>query len=280
MVGNSLVGGLSIGTVDEARDWSDELIPRLRLLADLFANALARQEAERTAEESATQIRNLAGQLISAQEEERSRIARELHDGVNQKLAALSIALTSLGRRPASSEANLSCELDRLQQRAAELVEEIRHLSHELHPGVLQHIGLVAALQGYCNEFEDEHRLGLTFQADESLGAIPADLALCLYRATQEALGNIAKHAGADHVRVSVARGNGNVELTVADDGRGFDLAEARGRAGLGLLSLEERARLVGGHVRIDSGPHRGTEMRMVLPLPKELDATSDRPPR
>jgi len=281
LAGSSVMGGLSIGTVREARRWPDELIARLRLLADVFAHALARQRAERTATERTTQIQTLAGQLITAQEEERRRIARELHDGVNQKVTALSIALTTLGRRVPSGPVDLVGELARLQERAASVVEDIRHLSHELHPGVLPHIGLVAALEGYCREFEETHGgIGVTFGADPDLGVVPVDLALCLYRATQEALGNVAKHAKARHVRVSVARDGGDVVLAVADDGCGFDLTEPRRRRGLGLVSLEERIHLVDGQIAIDTGPQRGTEVRIVVPLPEEPDAPGDGPAR
>ena len=145
---------------------------------------------------------------------------------------------------------------------------------------MLQHVGLVAALQGYCEEFEGEHGLAMTFRADEDLGVVPIDRALCLYRAAQEALGNVAKHAKARHVRVSVARDHDDVRLTVADDGCGFDLTEARGRGGLGLISLDERVRLVGGQVTIRTGPQEGTEVRILVPLPENPDAPPDGPAR
>src|SRR5262245_20206638 len=280
IVGGSTVGGLAVATLREERSWSDELVPRLRILAELFASALGRRDAERTAHESASQIQSLAGRLITAQEEERSRIARELHDGVNQELTALSIALTTLGRRVSTRAPDLTSELARLQARAGGLVAEIRHLSHELHPGVLQHVGLVAALEGYCEEFGGEHGLRVTFQADEDLGVVPIDRALCLYRATQEALGNTAKHAKARLVRVTVARNDGKVLLTVADDGCGFDLGEARGRGGLGLISLDERVRLVGGQVTINTSRLGGTEVRIVVPLPESLAGAPEGPPR
>jgi signal transduction histidine kinase len=191
-----------------------------------------------------------------------------------------SARLTTLGRSAPSCAADLTGALARLQERAAELVEEVRQISHGLHPGVLQHVGLVAALQGYCEEFEGEHGLAMTFRADEDLGVVPIDRALCLYRAAQEALGNVAKHAKARHVRVSVARDHDNVRLTVADDGCGFDLAEARGRGGLGLISLDERVRLVGGQVTIRTGPQEGTEVRILVPLPESPDAAPDGPAR
>jgi signal transduction histidine kinase len=278
VAGGSVMGGLAIGSAGEARLWPDELMARLRLLADVFAHTLARQRAEHTATERATQIQALAGRLITAQEEERRRIARELHDGVNQKVTALSIALTTLGRRAPEGAVDLVREVARLQERAASVVDDIRHLSHELHPGVLEHIGLVAALEGYCREFEDTHGVSVTFRADQDLGVMSTDLALCLYRATQEALGNVAKHAKAQHVEVSVAADGDKVALIVADDGCGFDATGPRRRHGLGLVSLEERIRLVDGQITINTGPRRGTEVRIVVPLREGSHAPADGP--
>jgi signal transduction histidine kinase len=256
------------------------LLLQSALIGGLFVQRALRRRAQARLAESVEQIQTLAGRLITAQEEERRRIARELHDGINQKLSALSIALTTLGRRAPSRAADLTDALARLQERAAGLVEEIRQLSHELHPGVLQHVGLVAALQAYCEEFEEEYGLAMTFQADGDLGVVPIDRALCLYRATQEALGNVAKHAKARHVRVSVVRDHDGVRLAVADDGCGFDATEARNRGGLGLISLHERVRLVGGQVTIRTDPHAGTEIRILVPLPESPDAPPDGPTR
>jgi signal transduction histidine kinase len=142
---------------------------------------------------------------------------------------------------------------------------------------VLEHIGLVASLEGYCSDVEKEHGLKVSFHA-QHLGDVPPDRALCLYRATQEALANAVKHAEAGSIRVRLVREGSNAVLTVADDGRGFDLAVARRRAGLGLISLEERARLVGGQLTITTGSGRGTEVRIVVPLPEERDGASDGP--
>ena len=218
---------------------------------------------------------------MTAQEEERRRIARELHDGVNQDLAALSIALSVLeDGLPEGTPADRRHEVARLQARTVELAEAIRHLSHELHPGILQYAGLAAALRSHCREFEREHGLAVTFRADDDLGTVPADVALCLYRVTQEALKNAAKHAKARQVWVTVARDGADLVLTIRDDGRGFDLAEARGRGGLGLISLDERVRLAGGRLAIDTQPQRGTTIRVVVPLPHGCGYAAARPCR
>jgi signal transduction histidine kinase len=277
----SVLGGLSVGTVLEERQWSDEMIPRLRLLADVFTNALARQRAERVAHESAEQIRDLAGRLMTAQEAERGRIARELHDRVSQELAALSIALSALeAGLPEGTAPDRRRQVARLQGRAAEMAEAIRHLSHELHPGILQYAGLAAALRSHCQEFERERGLAVKLQADDDLGDVPADVALCLYRVTQEALQNVARHAKASQVRVVLVRDGTDLVLTIGDDGQGFDLAERRRHGGLGLISLDERVRLAKGRLTIDTQPQRGTEIQVVVPLSEIRDAPRDRTAR
>ena len=157
--------------------------------------------------------------------------------------------------------------MTRLQQQTIALSEAIRHLSHELHPGVLQHAGLVAALQGDCAAFGSQHGIDVTFHADAGLGEIPTDVALGLYRVAQEALRNMALHAGARQAEVALTRSDGILELRVADDGQGFDLAVAQQHGGLGLISIDERVRLVQGGVQIVTEPRRGTELRARVPL-------------
>jgi two-component system sensor histidine kinase UhpB len=264
------VGALSVGTVPEVSRWPDELLPRLRLLADIFANALARQHAAGVASERAKDIRDLAGRLMTAQEEERRRIARELHDGVSQDLAALSIALSAIENGlPESTPMGRRQEFARLQERAVEVAEAIRHLSHELHPGILQYAGLAPALRNHCREFEREHSLPVTCRAEDDLGTVSPEIALCLYRVTQEALNNVGRHAKANHVWVTAERTGANlIALSIRDDGRGFDLGEARARGGLGLISLEERVRLAGGQLTIHTELDHGTAIHVALQLP------------
>lgn len=265
--GGVVMGSLSVGSVYHERHWPDELMPRLRLLADVFANALARQRADEAAHESARNIQNLAGRLLTASEDERRRIGRELHDGVNQDLAALSIALTALENDlPPDSSAARRQAIARLQANTVELAESVRQLSHELHPGILQYAGLSAALRSHCREFDHGHDIAVTYEPADNLGDVPSDVALCLYRVTQEALKNAAMHAKARQARVTLKHEGTNVRLTISDDGRGFDLAEGRGR-GLGLISLEERVRLVGGHLTIATEPQHGTKIDVVVPV-------------
>ena len=150
-------------------------------------------------------------------------------------------------------------EITRLQQRTADLADVIRSLSHELHPGVLQHAGLSAALKGHCAEFGKQHEIDVTLSADADLDGIPDDVALCLFRVAQEALRNIAAHAAAHKAQISLRSNDEGLELVITDDGQGFDLAEARRVGGLGLISLDERVRLIGGNLAITTEPRRRT---------------------
>ena len=231
------------------------------LIAGLLIQRRRRRRAER-------EVESLAGRLITAQEAERSRIAGELHDDVNQQLAGLSIALSNVKRQLQNgADGTVQEEISRLQQRTIDLADVIRNLSHELHPGVLQHAGLVAALEGHCAEVGRQYPIEVTFSAVDGLNGIPQDVALCLYRVAQEALRNIAVHAAAHKAQVTLSSSEKGLELVIADDGQGFNLAEARGFGGLGLISLDERVRLIGGSLTINTEPQHGTEVRVQVPL-------------
>jgi two-component system sensor histidine kinase UhpB len=157
-------------------------------------------------------------------------------------------------------------ELTQLQQLTIDLADVIRHLSHALHPGILQHAGLVAALQGYCAEFGRQHAIEVICSTVDELGGMPLDVAFCLYRVAQEALGNIAAHAGARQAQVTLSATEDDLELVIADDGQGFNLADAQRVGGLGLISLDEGVRLVGGRLTITTAHTRGTEIRVQVP--------------
>jgi PAS domain S-box-containing protein len=253
----------------------ERLINVITAVAAQLDLVMARKRAEQTLREneaalraSYERIQELAGRLITAQEAERSRIARDLHDDVNQQLASLSIALSNIKRRLyVGGDATVQEELTRLQQRLIDLADMIRNLSHELHPGVLQHAGLIAALKGHCAEFGRQHAIEVTFSAACGLDGIPQDIALCLYRVAQEALRNVVAHAGACKVQVTLRATGAGLALLIADDGQGFDLAQARSLGGLGLISLEERVRLVGGSLAIHTEHKRGTEIQVQVPL-------------
>ncbi len=241
-------------------------------LAEMLRSALARRRAGEALRASYVEIQDLAGRLIRAQEEERGRIARELHDDLSQRLAALSLGLSALKKHV---PADRLVEVKRVQDQAADVSSEIRGLSHRLHPGLLRHTGLGPALRSLCGELSAHGGTAVRYVGDEELPMLEPDVALCLYRVAQEALGNAQRHSGANVASVIVTRTDGVLRMTVCDDGRGFDAAAARRSGGMGLVSMEERVRLVRGTIRVDSRPGRGTELRVEVPLRPGAHATT-----
>jgi signal transduction histidine kinase len=209
----------------------------------------------------------LAGRLIKSQEAERVRIARDLHDGVCQELACVVNDIDQLRTQEGQLSADTQETLDSLQQRIAGVSQSLRLLSHELHPAVLKFMGLRTALQSHCADFARQHVVRVKFYADHEVEPVSPPVALALFRIAQEALQNIARHGHARNATVSLARDTTHVTLTIADDGEGFDVEAARPNPGLGLLSMEERARMVQGNVVIHSEPGEGTTIEVRVPV-------------
>jgi PAS domain S-box-containing protein len=225
---------------------------------------LAEALEEKTQREA--EIRALSARLIKAQEEERTRISRELHDDLSQQIAALSIGMGNLKRSLPEQQQEPRNQSDRIQQRLVGLSEAIRRISHELHPAILEHAGLAAALRGYCEEFEALTSIRVTVQTAGEFAGLRPGVALTVYRIAQEALGNVAKHAKVDAASIELTRANGEVSLVVSDRGIGMP-ADRRGRsAGLGLVSIRERTRLVDGTLDLDTAPDCGTTLRVRIP--------------
>jgi signal transduction histidine kinase len=217
-------------------------------------------------EESEHSLRHLSGQLIDAQEEERTRIARELHDDLNQQVADLGISVSNVKRSVPSSLESVRTELSSVQNRLLTLSDGLRHVSHELHPGMLELFGLTAALKSHCKEFSAVASMEVGFDAD-CQEPVPPDVALCIYRIAQEALRNAAKHSRATQARVSLTRHGRSLQLTVSDNGVGFDAHAALQKGGLGLRSMEERAWLVHGALELISQPGSGSSVVLKIEL-------------
>jgi signal transduction histidine kinase len=223
---------------------------------------LADELAERTRNEK--EIQSLSARLLTAQEEERRRLARELHDDLSQQIAALSMATGNLKRQIPQQEAEARNQSDRIQQKLVQLAEAVRRMSHELHPAVLEHSGLVSAMQAYCDEFGALTGIRVVLRADGLFDRVPAPVALGLYRITQEALQNVAKHAGTGEAQVALRYSEEMLCLTISDSGVGMELNRAN--AGLGLVSIRERTRLLHGTVDLWSNPNQGTRVSVRIP--------------
>ena len=212
------------------------------------------------------EISALNEQLMKAQEQERIRIAGELHDSVAQEMLAVTMMLGTAKRQiPDGSEAHAA--LDRIQQKLIKVGIDIRQLSHDLHPPVLQEAGLPEAVRVYCGEFTATSGLAIQCEADDTLSALSRGAGLALFRILQEALGNAAKHARATHVSVRLTRFRHMVFLSVTDDGAGFDRSRLDNPGGLGLISMRERTSQLNGIFDIDSVPGRGTRVRAEIPF-------------
>lgn len=209
-------------------------------------------------------LRDLSGRLIHAQEEERRRIARELHDDLSQRLGLLGLELDRLSQLP-GNVADLPERIQGLRQQADALSSDLHRLSYELHPSMITHLGLVAAVRSFCREVSRQQGIRIDFVDRDVPREIPEGVSLCLYRITQETLRNVVKHSGAPDARVELLGSEGGVRLRITDSGIGFD-PKAR-RNGLGLVSMEERLRLVGGEMTIDSRPQAGTRIDVEVPL-------------
>ncbi len=224
---------------------------------------------------SRSELRRLAGRRVAAEEEARRRVARELHDDLGQRVTAAAMSLKVVRRQIPEGEAHRT-DLEAVGGQLAELAEDLRHLSHELHPAALDRRGLVAALSDQCAEVERRIGLAVRLSLRDAEGPFAPDLALGLYRIAQEALANIARHAEARTVHVTLTVSEGSAQLAIADDGVGFDPAAVRDPrgsgavGGLGLASIEERADLLGGQCRIASAPGAGTEIEVTVPLVPE----------
>jgi two-component system sensor histidine kinase UhpB len=222
-------------------------------LHQAFMRMLERLEAER---------RRAASVALDAQEEERARVARDLHDEVNQSLTGLLLRLEAV-RENAPYE--LADELAEVRAVANQAMQELLALARQLRPTALDDLGLKAALAGHVREVDRQSAISAGFEADTALGEVPADVQTVVYRVAQEAISNALRHSNADHLRVRLARNAAGIELVVDDDGRGFTFDQASG--GLGLGGMRERALLVGGDLRVTSRPQEGTSVLLRVPI-------------
>ncbi|MCM3902913.1 MAG: histidine kinase, partial [Pyrinomonadaceae bacterium] len=244
----------------------------LSIVRDVTAGRKASEALTRSEEnlrQSNRQISALAGQLITAQELERRRISRQLHDDLSQKIATLSVTISRLKRSLTPSEEHLRTELDQLGRHTTDLTTDIRRLSHQLHPAVLEHLGLVSALESYISEFQDQEEIEVRMSTLIGNDKIPLDVSVCLYRVAVEALRNIARHSGSKVAAISLERNDGFLKLGISDSGIGFDVRAGIRGHGLGLIGAEERVKLLNGVFEIQSVPTIGTTVKASIPLPK-----------
>jgi signal transduction histidine kinase len=223
-------------------------------------------EANQALRQSEERLRNLSRQLIQTQESERRRLARELHDEIGQALTAIKMAVQAARRGP-----NAAASLDDGVSLVERTLAQVRGLSLDLRPAMLDELGLVPAVRWYLDRQAQRAGLVAYLDADVEGPRLAADIETTCFRLVQEAVTNIVRHAQAQTVWINLRRRTGELQLDIRDDGGGFDVAEARGRAthgaSLGLLGMQERVQLVRGSLTIHSEPGQGTEVRVRIPL-------------
>jgi signal transduction histidine kinase len=239
----------------------------------LVSDISERKAAARSLAESAAALRQseerlhaLTKSLISSQEEERERLARELHDDLNQRLAALAMQAESLEKNLPPSVDHVRAQVRALCDSIAGMSDDVRRLAHELHPAILEQFGLTAALHSYCDEFSRREGIKVRYKERNLTTPVPDQVALPLFRIAQECLRNVAKHSQAKSASMVLAGVDGAVHLMISDHGIGFDFDPKQQHAGLGLVSIRERTRLAGGTLSIHSRKGDGTRVEVRIP--------------
>ena len=241
-----------------SRAYFDEHGRVLRVIG-MVADITQRKRAEEA-------LSSLSRRLIQAQEAERARIARDLHDDIGQRLALLTVTVEQLTEIRSHTSDEGRSHLDALRAQTAEISASVRALAHELHSSRLQYLGVVAATKGFCAELAAQHKVEVDFSSAEIQPGVPAETALCLFRVLQEALHNAVRHSGARQFEVQLRETPNALQLTVRDKGSGFDPETAVAGGGLGLTSMKERLKLVSGELLIKSRPSRGTTIVARVP--------------
>jgi len=215
-------------------------------------------------------LRNVGGRLLEAQDQERCRIARELHDDISQKLALLSMEVVQANRNVNGSPEAMKAELTEIRQHCLDLAHDVQTLSHQLHNPRLDFLGIVGALRAFCKEFSKQYDVSIEFEDKYVPKNLPRNVSLCLFRVAQEALHNAVKYSGVKEFAVELNATADEVQLVVTDAGAGFDAEEAKRNLGLGLLSMQERVHLVHGRFHIESKPGQGTTIIASVPMRRD----------
>jgi PAS domain S-box-containing protein len=259
--GKRLTISLSVSPV---RDGSGVLVGSARIARDI--------SLQKRAEEA---LSSVGGRLIEAQEQERTRIARELHDDIGQRIALLTIALGTVGdEMPALDKRKQALQL---QRQASEIASDIQVLSHKLHSPKVELLGFATGMRLFCREFGDLHKARVNFTADDLPDSLPSNISTCFFRVMQEALQNAAKHSGVRQFDVEIRIERDDLHLVVRDHGAGFDVEAARRGRGIGLISMSERLRLIDGELSIISQPRHGVTVHARAPFKSWASSTETR---
>lgn len=272
-----LNGGVFHGTAQRRRKDGtliDVELHGIRIFSgDKFVGAFAIYQDITERRRSEEKLQALRNRLTRAQEEERSRIARDLHDDIGQRLALLSIDLEQLKIASLKDGTTLVHGLEALLKTASEITTDVHNVSRLLHPSQVELLGLAPALRNFCKEFAERNSMKIRFTTAPSTCRPQEEAALCLFRVAQEAIRNVQKHSGCSEALVELDEVSGTLRLRISDQGCGFDAASQESSQGLGLLSMEERLRCIGGELYVHSRPGRGTCIEACVPVAQNVPA-------
>jgi len=250
-----------------------EIAERMDRERSLRESETVLQASQRELQQSREELRALAGQLLAAQEEDRRRISRDLHDDVNQRLAMLSMDLRRMEKDATADAVELRDRLKTVSERLTTVSDDVRQMAYRFHPSILDDLGLVKALRRLVDEYATRTGVKITYVHQDPITPLPRELAICLYRVAQESLSNVARHAAASQADVELICDEDVVSLSIRDNGAGFEMGQSSRVGGhLGLLSMKERVRVAKGRLDIDAAPGRGTHVRVQVPLPGAVD--------
>jgi len=214
-------------------------------------------------------LQQFARRLINAQEDERQRLSREIHDDLGHTIAMMSLSVRQIIKQPSKNPSSRVRDLNKILDGITNLSTALRDLSHWLHPATLRYLGIPAALKSLREGFEEAYGLHIDLRVPAEMPRLAEEVELCIFRIAQESLQNVTKHSGTSKVRIVLEHTPPQIRLSVSDKGRGFVRSEAIQKGGLGLLSMEERALSIGGSLTVESSPNGGTEIRLTIPADK-----------
>jgi signal transduction histidine kinase len=217
-------------------------------------------------------LSDMSRKLIESQEQERARIARELHDDINQRLALVAIGLDQLQEKHKDLPSEVRSHVQELQQMTSDISSSVYALSHELYSSIPDSLGLARGMKSWCRDFGERQQMKIDFKGHD-LPRLPQEISLCLFRVLQEAVHNAAKHSGVKRVEAQLQEESGEIHLIVSDSGRGFDVEVVSKGMGLGLTGMRERVRLVNGTISIESKPMGGTTIHACVPFESQQGA-------
>jgi signal transduction histidine kinase len=251
----------------------DDPLDDVAIVAFLITSLVIARLMSKVRNQAQEALSSVSYRVIEAEEQERQRIAKDLHEGIGQRLTLLAIEIERLTTDFPNLTVDVASRMDALRQETLQVLNDVKVLAHELYSPRLEYLGIAAVMRSFCKDLGEQNGIEIDFRADGLPSLVPPDISLCLFRVLQEALHNAMKHSGVKHLNARLKAVSDEIHLTVNDNGVGFDLEAAREGRGLGLNRMQERLKLVKGTLSVDSQDNCGTTIHARVPLSLESDS-------